>query len=203
MLVKLLPLLLLLAILIIFFGQNLQAVSLVFLGSYTTPQLPLALWIILFTGAGLLTSLLLQNLNYLSKPREKAKKQVEKKQSLRDKFRPSKQKPAPRTYRDSDWEEEEEDEWNIEEPPTEPTVLPRNPPQERKLEDKTPSIEAEKQPKSTVQSNSTYSYSYRKSNSEGNSLNKESNSRDDVYDANYRVIIPPINTNNTTNSQES
>jgi hypothetical protein len=58
-------LLVLLGICVLFVVQNLPPVSLVFFGSNPV-TLPLSIWIVLFTGAGLISSLIIQALNNLS-----------------------------------------------------------------------------------------------------------------------------------------
>ncbi|MBC6418532.1 MAG: LapA family protein [Prochloron sp. SP5CPC1] len=169
--VRLLILVLLLGTAIALFLQNRQPISLVFFNS-TPVTLPLAIWVFLFTAAGALTSACLTYLNYI------AVAGIDPKATESDP--PSFELPEPpREYRTENMKRE--DEWNIEEPPAEPTNLRED------YHDTEEEYNYERD-----SSDSTYSYSYRE-DSQRNlyGVQSETSSREEVYDANYRVITPP------------
>ena len=136
---KLLILLLIVGGLVILTVQNLEPVTLVFFGSITM-SLPIAGWVLLFGAGGILTSLLIQFLNYLqrgrSTPRASAYRSFvpEPEPSPRE-YRPPEKEPPATTSTGatlSDWENQptdwegktkDKEEWNIEEPPPRSAVL--------------------------------------------------------------------------------
>jgi hypothetical protein len=114
--------------------------------------------------------------------------------------------------------QEEWDDWDVQRPAREPIIrepvrdfvreVPRQPSRteertvedsDRKLEeDKSTVFETEQQPKSATRTGSVYSYVYRepkdrqeKEESQQDRQDKEEDNSDRVYDANYRVILPP------------
>lgn len=209
---RLLTLILLIGGLAVFFVQNRQPIALVFLGSVLKVQLPLALWVLLFVGAGALTSLFLQALNALlgssSPPR------------ARDRDFSPPPSPPPRQRLASNQSsaelppqqvQEEWDDWDLEEPSAKPVARQAVDAkiQEGIPENKIPNLEVRQQPESFSRQGSVYSYSYRKQETgerppENSSATPQempqdirettktaSRQRDRVYDADYRIITPP------------
>ncbi len=174
--------------------------SLVFLGMRTQP-LPLAMWILFSTATGAFTSFLISTLFKLSNyfggqqrqtpskspttpPRAKANRREE---STSPPF-----SPPPQTGRTeyaaseefNDWETKNNtnDDWDLDEQPSEaPTPNPKTQP----FQD-SQTYERQQEPKSGSQSGSVYSYSYREPK------NTAVGKTESVYDADYRVIIPPF-----------
>jgi hypothetical protein len=132
--------LLVLGVGIVFFVQNQQPVTLVFLGNLASARLSIALWVLLFIAAGAITSIFWQILSSFQKPSVSQNFQAER-------SRPYSPPPPPRTpqissdYRPpqdisrspqqtpvssakSDWEarnsKEEWDDWEVEKPAPEP-----------------------------------------------------------------------------------
>jgi hypothetical protein len=118
--------------------QNLQPVTLIFFGGSMIARLPLAIWIALFTGAGLIASLIIQLLSNLFRPSRgrvdafkpspsptpRPKKSFST-QRREDSFRPASGFTSPST----DWNnppppfKDDIDDWDIETPPTEATPI--------------------------------------------------------------------------------
>lgn len=100
------------------------------------------------------------------------------------------------TAAEPDWKpREDEEDWNIEEPPTEPTTTGEI--FDRPLkEDQSKSYEVQQEPKTASRSGSVYSYSYREP--KDTAVNKT----EQVYDANYRVIRPPYKKNADKKTEE-
>lgn len=203
----LLPLLILVAT-VVFFIQNQQAVTLYFLGinaktALFTLTFPVGLWVILFSISGILTSLIIQFLNQFSPLSESS---------------PSSKKsgwgnPSQRNWGKIEQGFEEEDGWDIENPPTKPTFTREK--LEQKLqeeEEQAAGFEVRQSPRKAFHQGSIYSYTYRErhdfedSDSEDSSLFQESvkpppkkqetlelknKTVDQVYDASYRVLTPP------------
>lgn len=179
----------------LFLLQNQQPVSLVFFGGITILTMPIGVWILIFTAAGVITSLILQLLNTLSRQTTPKKRDFEElksdsspfpKQTYGDRKKQQEKRSPPTDY---DWANSNDmDDWNIEEPPTETTTTKPN--FERSLrEESVKPVEVQKQPKSISQKGSVYSYGYREP------TDKVSDKTDKVYDANYRVIQPPYREN--------
>ena len=199
---------------IIVLVQNQQAIAIYFLGTDTKTalcslKLPLGLWVILFTLGGILTSLLMQGLTQF--PRQAAPKQT-------GKSRPRPQDPPETPYQrpksnTSDWEnplpqewedvppEDDDDEWDIEEPPIEKTI-PRKP--SRVKETKSEFEVQQPSPTKASQEGTVYSYTYRELSDrisatppqdppkvEKETSSSSPNPNKKVYDADYRVITPP------------
>ncbi|MEA5515162.1 LapA family protein [Nodularia sp. UHCC 0506] len=165
--------------------------SLVFLGVRTLP-LPLAMWIFFSTAAGAFTSLIITTLlkvsNYFGEPqRQRPYKSTGT--SPRAKAT-SREEPQPPPYRPStapsktesnnsnafdDWEtnDSRNDDWDFDEPQREaPTPSPQT-------------YERQQEPQNRSQPGSVYSYNY--SDPKNTAVGKT----ESVYDADYRVIIPP------------
>ncbi|MBD2500819.1 LapA family protein [Anabaena azotica] len=177
--------------------QNLSpALPLVFLGMRSQP-LPLALWILFSTAAGAGTSLLITSLFRLSsyfggQPRQVPPKSTTSRRSTanrKEEFTPPPPSKEPANKTDyasndefDDWETNSaDDDWDIEEKPRNATT---NNSQSDSFSDSS-TYERPQQPKSGTKSGSTYSYSYREPK------NTAAGKTESVYDADYRVIIPP------------
>jgi len=177
--------------------QNLSpALPLVFLGMRSQP-LPLAVWILFSTAAGAGTSLLITSLFRLSnyfggQARPAPPKSTTSRRSTanrKEEFTPppSSKAAASKTNNASsdefdDWETNSaDDDWDIEEKPREATTASS---QSDSFSDSS-TYERPQKPKSGSQSGSTYSYSYREPK------NTAAGKTESVYDADYRVIIPP------------
>lgn len=209
---KLLILLLIIGGLVVFSIQNLEPVALVFFGSAVTFSLPVAAWILIFGLAGMLTSLLIQFLNYLqskSTPRASAYKSYAPQEPEPYSPSPKVREPETRgqastdTTAVSEWESQPTDwegtskaseEWNIEEPPPRSTVLRDF---KRRLREEEPQDVEPPEPK-PPQPSSVYSYGYRGAEDTGvrSKIDEQNDSTDEdrtkpVYDANYRIITPP------------
>jgi hypothetical protein len=95
----------------------------------------------------------------------------------------------------SDWDDGESDDWNLDEPPKQTNSsresLERSiREEESKLESESTIYEKPQNPETVNRSGSVYSYKYKESGE--SKENKGENKTDRVYDANYRLINPPI-----------
>ncbi|MDZ8184286.1 MAG: LapA family protein [Nostoc sp. ChiSLP02] len=174
--------------------------SLVFLGLRSQP-LPLAMWVLFSTVSGAFTSILIATLFKLSNyfaagqrptpgrttatsPRSKANRREE---PTFTSTRPSPPPPANKKEEPSnevfdDWETNSSgDDWDFDEQP-EPAPTPNSQTQQSR---ESKSYERQSQPKSSSGSGSVYSYSYREPK------NTAAGKTESIYDADYRVIIPP------------
>ena len=224
---KILLLLFILLFLSVLFWQNRELLSLKLLCPdinqsclYQTPELPLAIWMLIFTLAGLFTSLIGQLLNYLSirssiknnyssttsyvAQGEDKSKSPRDSQKVADSPRLQKDKPSiarasdPRktavnpnnSNSQSDWEDNNlNDDWI-----TEKSTQPQTPEKTTSEQIKgNKNYDVPSQSPTVSRSSSTYSYKY----SEGNESNKKR--VDKVYDANYKIINPPLQQNNNEN----
>lgn len=175
------------------------ALSLVFLGVRTQP-LPLAIWILFSTATGAFTSILIATLFKLSNyflggqrqtpdrrsatsPRAKATQREEPTSRPASSPPPGSKKEQPSSDVFDDWEtnSSRDDDWNFDEKSEE---APTPNPQAQQPRDST-TYERQSEAKSSSQSGSVYSYSYREPK------NTAAGKTESVYDADYRVIIPP------------
>jgi hypothetical protein len=277
---KLLIILFVLGGLSLFYLQNREPLSLKLLCSdvgsvclYQTPPLPVAAWILLFLGAGVFTSLLLQILNNLS--RGARRKTVADNYSATESasFSSSQRSPynreesyyrssdrqAPETFssgdrqqssynpqdratstststrnfveqvfdrvqariadsnidrnanRQPDWNNTDNDDWNLEEPPKKSTSSRDSVERslkEEELKQESTDYETQQTPKSVERSGSVYSYKFREAgepkDSQEREQKKENNNKvDRVYDANYRLINPPFQPPSQSNQPPS
>ncbi|MBH8555124.1 LapA family protein [Nostocaceae cyanobacterium CENA357] len=175
---------------------------LVFLGMRTQP-LPLAMWILFSIATGAFTSVLISALFKLSNyfggqqrqtPLKSGTASPRARAARREEPIPPPSSPPPRASRTEyaasdaseefdDWETSNntDDDWNLDDKPTEtPTPNPKTQP----FQD-SQTYERQQEPKSGSQSGSVYSYSYREPK------NTAVGKTESVYDADYRVIIPP------------
>ena len=209
----------------ILFWQNREPLSLKLLCPdinqyclYQTPKLPLAIWMLIFILAGLVTSLIWQLLSYVSTRSSRRDRYSSPGYVSEGKDAPEVSQPktkvadfprSPTTTKTkvnppvtdnlskkSDWEDDNSsDDWNTEELTQE--KVSEQPKDKQSNEQK--SYEVRRKPENVQRSGSTYSYKYREAD-----RGKEEKV-DRVYDANYKVINPPIQppTNeNPINTQE-
>ncbi len=180
--------------------QNLSPVlPLVFLGVGTKP-LPLALWILLSVVAGAFTSVSISALMKLpnllprqspvspfTKTTTQPRPQTSRREDPTSGFRSSsssasKTDDAPNPEFD-DWETNStDDDWNFEDKP--------------KTAPNSKNYESQKPPTSSSQSGSVYSYGYREPK------NTAVGKTESVYDADYRVIVPPYKPPTTNQTDE-
>ena len=190
-------------------AQNWSPVlPLVFLGIRTQP-LPLAMWILFSTTAGAVTSVFISSLfnlsTYLARQRptrlkspaaSPRNKQTRRREEVFS--RPVSGEPQASTTESrssdavDDWDTNNstDDDWDFEE---KSNVAPN--PSSENIQDRDQSYEREQQPKTSSQSGSVYSYSYRQPKNSGVGKTES------VYDADYRVIIPPYQPPTTTNQK--
>ncbi|MEH2072783.1 MAG: LapA family protein [Nostoc sp.] len=172
--------------------------SLVFLGLRTQP-LPLAMWVLFSTAAGAFTSILIATLFKLSNYFAAGQRQTPERRSTATSPRgqanrreepisgrssppPASKKAEPTNDGFDDWEtNSSEDDWNFDEK-SEQAPTP-NPQTQQSRDSKT--YERQSQPKRSSGSGSVYSYSYREPK------NTAAGKTESIYDADYRVIIPP------------
>ncbi|AVQ70673.1 MULTISPECIES: hypothetical protein [Microcystis] len=172
--------------------QNLTVITLVFFGGMMTVKLPLAVWVLLFTLAGIISGLTLQFLYSFGRPLAAPKA------SPRIANNPTVPPPSPRpsyiqdtaaSARGNDWERESGDDWNFDPPPEQPTTI-----QDR--EEFSPRLADEekanfvKPPSDSSKTGTVYSYSYR------TAKQTRGEKADQVYDVNYRIITPPAQDQN-------
>jgi len=188
--------------------QNLGVITLVFFGGIMTVKLPLAVWVLLFTLAGIISGLTLQFLYSFGRP------VAAPKASPRIGNNPTVPPPSPRpTYiQDSapspplrrssgqasnDWERDSGDDWNFDTPPLrrsseqaeKPTIIQEREDFSSRLADQE-RVDFVKPPSDSSQTGSVYSYSYR------TAKQTRGEKADQVYDVNYRIITPPAEDQN-------
>ena len=180
--------------------QNLGVITLVFFGGIMTVKLPLAVWVLLFTLAGIISGLTLQFLYSFGRPLAAPKA------SPRIGNNPTVPPPSPRpTYiQDSapsppsnDWERDSGDDWNFDTPPLrrssgqaeKPTIIQEREDFSSRLTDQE-RVDFVKPPSDSSQTGSVYSYSYR------TAKQTRGEKADQVYDVNYRIITPPAEDQN-------
>ncbi len=172
--------------------QNLGVITLVFFGGIMTVKLPLAVWVLLFTLAGIISGLTLQFLYSFGRPLAAPKA------SPRIANNPTVPPPSPRpTYiqdtapsaRGNDWERDSGDDWNFDTPPEKPTTIQDREEFSSRLADEE-KANFVKPPSDSSQTGSIYSYSYR------TAKQTRGEKADQVYDVNYRIITPPAQDQN-------
>lgn len=176
--------LILLGCLGILFVQNLEPVSLVFFGFYKTMPLPLSVWLISFLGAGLFSSAASQILSNLPSPTSsKTNPRVETPPKTSKISEKAPKSEGKNSRFEADWNSQNkalDDEWDIEQPPKETSPI---------IEDRSIPKDTTQPPKTGAPQSSVYSYSYR------NTENRKQGATDKIYDADYRVIKPPVTDN--------
>ncbi|WP_414586520.1 LapA family protein [Scytonema sp. PCC 10023] len=184
--------------------------SLVFLGMKSKP-IPVAIWILFSTAAGGLTTVFVTSLFNLSNyfavqrrtpPRERpSTRRTSQSQTRREEPTPppsgspsgsKTESTRSSDTSDDDWETDNStDDWDFEEKKEAPI-----PPNAQNTEVRDSNIyERQQQPKSSSKSDSVYSYSYREPKNSGVGKTES------VYDADYRVIIPPYQPPTTHQSE--
>jgi len=182
-------------------------IPLVFLGMRTQP-LPLAMWILFSTTAGAVTSLLIASLfkfsTYFAGQQRKtplkspATYKSTANRTPREESTPRKEAP-PSTNREAeprtskaldDWETDSStnDDWDFDE---KSTPSPQNTP----VRDSN-TYERQQEPTAGSKSGSVYSYSYQEPKNSGVGKTES------VYDADYRVIVPPYQPSTTKDSED-
>ncbi|MBD2385611.1 LapA family protein [Cylindrospermum sp. FACHB-282] len=198
--IRLILLVVILGGLTLLLAQNWSPVlPLVFLGMGSQP-LPLALWILFSTAAGAFTSILITTLFKLSdlfvgqpqknpspsapaSPRSSANRTKEPTPYSASPPSPSGKTEYTSGQKFDDWEtSNQDDDWDFEEQA------------EQAPTGKT--YEREQTPKSSSKSGSVYSYSYQEPK------NTAVGKTESVYDADYRVIIPPYQPPTTNQADE-
>ncbi|MEA5510891.1 LapA family protein [Crocosphaera sp. UHCC 0190] len=218
----------------IFIIQNQQPVVLYFLGTEAKTalfslSLPLGLWVVIFAVAGIMTSLLIQLLTRSPEASlRRPSRQNPTPKSVKSPNRPRPPEPPETPYqrpepKRSDWEMppnpeweantqlDEDEEWNIEEPPKERTQ-PFQPSKTPIIEDQSSEFEMPQTPKTVSREGTIYSYTYRELRDRQDPIASpepesppsppetpptpppKSEPINEVYDANYRVITPPYQT---------
>jgi hypothetical protein len=182
---------------------------LVFLGIRTQP-LPLAMWILFSTAAGAFTSVFISSLFNLSTyftqqqrptrlkspPTSPPPKQTRKEEVFSRPVSPPPQASTTESRSSDvadDWDTNNstDDDWDFEERSEEARTRSSEDTQVRDSQ----SYERQQEPKTGSQSGSVYSYSYRQPKNSGVGKTES------VYDADYRVIIPPYQPPTTTNQK--
>jgi hypothetical protein len=183
--------------------------SLVFLGMKSKP-IPLAIWILFSTAAGAFTTIFVTSLLNLSNSfagqQRRATPSRSSTTSTRATSQTRREEPAPRPSpppsepqtesrrtRDEpdDWETDSStDDWDFEKEEA-PTSSPEN----TQVRDSN-IYERQQEPKSSSKSDSAYSYSYREPKNSGVGKTES------VYDADYRVIIPPYQPPTTDKAED-
>lgn len=226
---KRLILLLLLAVLFVGIVQNSQPIALVFFGFKTTRALPLSVWILLFLAAGALSSSIVQFiLNFTDVPTvtfNRNQSPIPPDDRDTSSYSPTNSVKEPASNANSAAiaddvpAENEDEEWQIEEPPSRRPTTEKFDPTLEKYQATV--FEAQQQPQSVSRSGSIYSYTYKKStptkpsdssqpapeptitppppepepqeqaNPPANYRPERAPGPDRVYDARYRTIEPP------------
>jgi hypothetical protein len=167
---------------------------LVFFGMQSKP-LPLAIWILFSTAAGAATSLLISGLfqlSYLAAPQRPTASASKSRRTSASGSRPPREKyadsytsPPPSAAKtsspsnpDDDWDINNNENWDFEEKSNATTS------RDTEVRD-SQSYERRQEPTDSFRSGSSYSYSYREPKNSGVGKTES------VYDADYRVIIPP------------
>ncbi|NMG10181.1 LapA family protein [Brasilonema sp. UFV-L1] len=193
--------------------QNwLPVLPLVFLGMKSKP-LPLAIWILFSTTAGALTTVFLTSLfnlsNYFAgqKPQSPFRSPATATRRSQTRTEEPTSRPSPSSSErktestrtsntPDDWETDNStDDWDFEEKKEQaPTPNSQNTSQNTQVRDSS-TYERQQEPKSSNKSDSVYSYSYREPKNSGVGKTES------VYDADYRVIIPPYEPPTTNQPQ--
>ncbi|MFM8299856.1 MAG: hypothetical protein ACKN9A_16100 [Microcystis aeruginosa] len=188
--------------------QNLGVITLVFFGGIMTVKLPLAVWVLLFTLAGIISGLTLQFLYSFGRPLAAPK--VSPPIANNPTVPPPSPRPThiqdtaayPPLRRSSgqagnDWERDSGDDWNFDAPPLQRSSGQAEKPTTIQDREEFPPRVADREkanfvkpPQDSSQSGSVYSYSYR------TAKQTRGEKADQVYDVNYRIITPPAEDEN-------
>ncbi len=171
----------------LFLWQNLQLVTLVFFGGIMTLNLPIAVWVLSFILAGVISSLTLQFFFGFGRPAPRSSSRGST--AMPPSARPVDFPPPPPAYSapKTDWERPGGEDWDIDAPPDEPTYIKNPaPPEPTEIKDEpVKPLETPRAPDTTIQTSTVYSYSYRPAKK------SDKPTSEPVYDANYRIITPP------------
>lgn len=188
--------------------QNLGVITLVFFGGMMTVKLPLAVWVLLFTLAGIISGLTLQFLYSFGRPlaAPKASPPIANNPTVPPPSpRPSYIQDTAASARGNDWERDSGDDWNFDAPPLrrssgqaeKPTTIqdreefpPRVADEEKVDPERSQRANFVKPLEDSYQTGSVYSYSYR------TAKQTRGEKADQVYDVNYRIITPPAQDEN-------
>ncbi len=173
--------------------QNLGVITLVFFGGIMTVKLPLAVWVLLFTLAGIISGLTLQFLYSFGRPlaAPKASPPIGNNPKVPPPSpRPSYIQDSAASPPDNDWERDSGDDWNFDTPPLrrssgqaeKPTIIQEREDFSSRLADQE-RVDFVKPPSDSSQTGSVYSYSYR------TAKQTRGEKADQVYDVNYRIRI--------------
>jgi len=177
-----------------------------------TQPLPVAMWMLFATAAGALTSVFITSLfkisNYfVRQPRQTRFKSTTASPRTKTIFEkeptpPSTSQPPPASKTENtssdgfdDWNtNNQDDDWNYDENPREAS----NTRHQSEEFSKSKTYERPQKPQSSSQSGSVYSYNYREPK------NTAVGKTESIYDADYRVIIPPYQppTTNQVNNDD-
>jgi hypothetical protein len=169
-------------------AQNFSpALPLIFLGVRTQP-FPLAMWILFSVVAGAATSLIVSSLFGLSSYFQRKQPPFAKSAPAKTVNAPRPSNPSPsgqkkefRNDTNDDWDiDGTSDDWDFEELAKEKAAPRSQTAQERDLSD-----QRQPEPKTSSKADSAYSYSYREPKNSGVGKTES------IYDADYRVIVPP------------
>ncbi len=176
------------------------ALPLVFLGVRSQP-LPLAMWILLSVVAGGITQVLISGLyelaNYFWESSKQTRPQstvssTNRTSSYRQPETTSRSTSSPESREKSEYRSNAEDDWNLEasedwdfERQPKPNSRPQEEPRDKQVSSNSKNYDREQQPTRTDKSGSSYSISYREPKNSGVGKTES------VYDADYRVIVPP------------
>ncbi|NJM72057.1 MAG: LapA family protein [Scytonema sp. RU_4_4] len=181
---------------------------LIFLGMKSKP-LPLAIWILFSTAAGAFTTIFVTSLfnlsNYFAGQQRQTPLRSPATATRRSQTRTEEPTPRPSpppsdrktestqtSDAPDDWETNDStDDWDFEEK-KEQAPTPNS--QNTQVRDSS-TYERQQEPKSSYKSDSVYSYSYREPKNSGVGKTES------VYDADYRVIIPPYEPPTTPQAQ--
>ncbi|WP_017319363.1 LapA family protein [Mastigocladopsis repens] len=184
--------------------------SVVFLGMKSKP-IPLAIWMLFSTAAGAFTTVFVTSLFNLSNYFARQQRQTPLRSSTASTHarQTRTQEPAPRpspppsssktesprtSDAPNDWETDSSTEdWDFEEKEEAPTPNPQN---TQVRDSNTYEYERQQEPKSSSKSDSAYSYSYREPKNSGVGKTES------IYDADYRVIIPPYQPSTTDKAED-
>ncbi|NJL63801.1 MAG: LapA family protein [Methylacidiphilales bacterium] len=185
------------------------ALPLVFLGVRSQP-LPLAMWILLSVVAGGITELLISSLyeltNYFGGSSKQTRPQStvsssNRNSSYRQPENTSRSTSSPESREKSEYRSNAEDDWNLEdnedwdfEQQQKPNYRPQEEPRDKQVSSNSKNYEREQQPIRSDKSGSSYSISYREPKNTGVGKTES------VYDADYRVIVPPYQPPSPENS---
>ncbi|ARV62567.1 hypothetical protein BZZ01_31575 [Nostocales cyanobacterium HT-58-2] len=185
--------------------------SLVFLGMKSKP-IPLAIWILFSTTAGAFTTIFVTSLfnlsNFLAgqqrqtQPKSRASStRVSQTRWQEPVTRPSSPPSGNQTESTrssdapNDWETDNStDDWDFEEKQEDTPPTPNS--QNTQVRDSN-IYERQQEPKSSYKSDSVYSYSYQEPKNSGVGKTES------IYDADYRVIIPPYQPPTTNQSEKN